>query len=203
MVRAALPALLAFAAIVAASPNAVLERLVKRQSGDALAQAQGLLDLAQSVLTDISTGNATQECQQWATQLSGCQSDNSDDQVQIAICACNSNALAAMNSCASAYGTQGQSDADGFNTFCSTTLPSITASGGSSALSTAGPSATSAIASFSSALASASSEASSPASSGSSAAASPSSTGGSSGASQIVGAGGFVGLLVAGLAMLA
>ncbi|GAA5885826.1 hypothetical protein JCM6882_007575 [Rhodosporidiobolus microsporus] len=196
-------ALAAFAA--AATPDfAALEALVKRQavglakrqsSSDSLDQVQGLLDLAQLVVADAQSGNLSTDCTNWASGLSGCRGDSSDD-YQIAVCACSSDILDDMTSCASGYGSDGEADAQGFNTFCSTTLPSLPDNSTiSSAFSSVIPSATSAISEVSSAASSASSTSSAASQSASSPAASA--TGGGNGASKIVGAGGVAGLLAA------
>ncbi|BGP31677.1 hypothetical protein JCM10296v2_003451 [Rhodotorula toruloides] len=155
-------------AILAVSATAVsatdLSGLFKRQtlSGDSQAQINGLLDLANKVLTDASSGNITSQCLSWSSALADCQS-NTSDQVQIAICSCNSDNLSQMTSCSGVYGSEGQSDASGFTTFCTQTLPTLTggASGSNSTASSISSAASSAVASETGAIASLSSAASS------------------------------------------
>ncbi|GAA5907587.1 uncharacterized protein JCM6883_001826 [Sporobolomyces salmoneus] len=116
-------------------------KLHKRQtlSGDATQQVQGLLELAQQVLTDAQTGNITSACSTWAGSLSQCESTSGQNQVALASCACGSSILDQLDRCASSYAT-GSSAASGFNDFCRTTLPSVAQSG---LTSTVGPSSTS------------------------------------------------------------
>ncbi|GAA5849776.1 hypothetical protein JCM8547_000560 [Rhodosporidiobolus lusitaniae] len=160
MVHRAVPVLsLAACAAAASSPYAGLHDFVKRQtvSGEATQQLQGLLDLAQQVIADAGSGNLTESCTSWAGQLANCNSANSADQVAVATCACNADILENMSSCAEGYGTTGQEDSDGFNSFCQVTLPSLTNSTVSSEVSSVAGSATSAISEISSAVSSASS----------------------------------------------
>ncbi|GAA5830865.1 hypothetical protein JCM11251_001102 [Rhodosporidiobolus azoricus] len=204
MVRRIVSVLALAAIAVAASPDfSSLEALVKRQAdhltkrqsdgtAEQLEQVQGLLNLAQSVIADYSSGNLSAACTEWTNGIVGCQNGGASD-YQVAVCACGADVLDDMSSCASGYGSEGEANASGFNTFCSTTLPALPDNSTvSSAFSSAAASATSAISAISSAASSASST-SAAASSASSGAA----TGGGNGASKVVGAGGVAGLLAA------
>ncbi|GAA6027741.1 hypothetical protein JCM8097_008010 [Rhodosporidiobolus ruineniae] len=207
MVRVVLP-VLALAVAAAANPLVALEHLVKRQStadipAEATGQIQGLIDLANQVLS--SSGNLTQECTQWATELQTCYGQSSD-QVAVATCACGESALSAMTSCANGYGSTGTEDASGFSTFCTQTLPSLVGGNStvSSAVSSAAESATGVVESLSTALSSAASASSSSlssaissqasAASSSASAAGAAATGSGNGAAQLA-AGGVTGIL--------
>ncbi|GAA5920888.1 hypothetical protein JCM1841_002371 [Sporobolomyces salmonicolor] len=201
MIRAVLVTLAFATSGIAASSSRFtpLEQLLaKRQdiSGQATEQVQGPLSLANDVLSDAQAGNITSTCQTWATSISGCQSNSGTDQAAVATCACGSTLLDQMTSCATAYGSTGPSQASGFTSFCTATLPTLL--GNSSAASSVAASATSGIASLTSAAsAQASATASGPSShSGTdvSSAAAPSSTS-SSGAAKLAGAGGAAGVV--------
>ncbi|GAA5859967.1 hypothetical protein JCM1840_001820 [Sporobolomyces johnsonii] len=210
MVRTVLITLALAASAVAASNSRFthLEQLLtKRQdiSGQASEQVQGLLSLANDVLSDAQAGNITSNCQTWAASISGCQSNSGTDQAAVAACACGSTLLDQMTSCATAYGSTGTSEASGFSSFCTTTLPALL--GNSSAASSVAASATSEIASLTSAASAQASAtatlsaSSSPSGTDASSAAAPASTG-SSGAGRTVAAGaaaGVVALLAAAL----
>ncbi|GAA6062196.1 hypothetical protein JCM10212_006477 [Sporobolomyces blumeae] len=170
----------------AGNPIDSLRHIVKRQTlgSDQTAQVEGLLTLAQSVLADLGTGNATAACTTWAGSLTQCQSSSGSSQVQLAVCTCQSDVLDQLNSCAGAYGSTGTDAASGFESFCTNTLPSIaqTSSTGSvvasassavsSAVASASSAVSSAVASATSALASDASSISSAVSSATSAASS-------------------------------
>ena len=92
-----------------------LHTLAKRQTlgADSTSQVQGLLTLAQQVLQDAQSGNLTQACQSWAGSLTSCESSAGSSQVQLAVCACQSNVISQLNDCASAYGSTGTNAASG------------------------------------------------------------------------------------------
>ncbi|GAA5964118.1 hypothetical protein JCM21900_004513 [Sporobolomyces salmonicolor] len=203
MIHAVLVTLAFAASGIAASGSRFtpLEQLLaKRQdiSGQATEQVQGLLSLANDVLSDAQAGNITSTCQTWATSISGCQSNSGTDQAAVAACACGSTLLDQMTACATAYGSTGPSQASGFTSFCTATLPALL--GNSSAASSVAASATSEIASLTSAASAQASATVSVSGSSShsgtdaSSAAAPSSTG-SSGAAKLAGAGGAAGVV--------
>ncbi|GAA5881894.1 hypothetical protein JCM16303_003453 [Sporobolomyces ruberrimus] len=166
MVRATL-VLLALVPSAFASSLEGLQSLKKRQtlSGDATQQVQGLLTLAQQVLTDAQSGNLSSSCSAWAGSLAQCESSGGTNQVALASCACQSSVLEQLDGCATSYGSTGTSAASGFESFCSSTLPSIAQTGGTS---TVGASSTGSSSGVASAASSASSQVSGLASSASS-----------------------------------
>ncbi|GAA5837853.1 hypothetical protein JCM5353_006445 [Sporobolomyces roseus] len=215
MVRATSLALLALVpSALASSSFGSLNSFSKRQQlgADSTEQVQGLLTLAQQVLKDQQSGNITEACTSWAGSLIGCEGSAGSNQVELASCACGSDILTQLDSCASAYGETGTSAASGFESFCTNTLPSIaqnpsttTVGGGSSSVASSAASSASAVASgISSSVSSIISQASSIASSVSaSASPSPSSGGSSSGTSGASKNGGVIGAGAGLFALLA
>ncbi|GAA5998417.1 hypothetical protein JCM5350_005943 [Sporobolomyces pararoseus] len=217
MVRSTLALLLLAPCALASSSFSGLRSLNKRQtlSGDATQQIQGLLTLAQQVLTDAQSGNISSACSGWSQSLIGCEGSAGQNQVALASCACGSQVIDQLNSCASSYGSTGTSAASGFQSFCQNTLPSIaqtgltsyvgassTSSGSASQASASGSSSSNALSALSSSASSiisaASSVASSASNSAQSAAPSDGSSGGTSGASKegiVAGSLGFVSLV--------
>ena len=100
---------------LASSSFGTLHSFSKRQQlgADSTEQVQGLLTLAQQVLGDRQSGNITEACTSWAGSLIGCESSAGSNQVELASCACGTDILTQLNSCASAYGETGTSAASG------------------------------------------------------------------------------------------
>ncbi|GAA5821924.1 hypothetical protein JCM3770_003578 [Rhodotorula araucariae] len=196
-------------ALAASAYASGIGSLIKRQasSDQATQSVEGLLTIAENVSRDVIAGNATADCSAWVTSLQSCSTIG--DETEVAVCACGDDVLTQLTACAPAYGESAASDAAGFSTFCTDTLPTLTSSSDNSTLSSevssAAASATSALASVSSSASSAaSSVARASSSSASSSAVQPSaSAGGSSGAGRTAVVGGLAGAvaLVAAIAL--
>ncbi|BGP39617.1 hypothetical protein JCM10450v2_003585 [Rhodotorula kratochvilovae] len=204
MVRTAV----AVVALAASAYASGFGSLIKRQSlsDQATQSVEGLLNIAESVSSDVIAGNATADCTAWVTSLQSC--SNIEDETEVAVCACGTDVLTQLTACAPAYGESASTDAAGFATFCTETLPTLTSGGDNATLSSAASSiaasATSALASVSSSASSAAVSASSSSASSASSAAQPSaSASGNSAAGKTAIAGGLAGVvaLVAAFAL--
>ncbi|KWU42226.1 hypothetical protein RHOSPDRAFT_27120 [Rhodotorula sp. JG-1b] len=95
--------------------------------GNSLSEVQGLMSLATNVANDIANGNATSACSNWVTALQACAPNpTTANSTAVAICACGSNVLTSLSSCAPAYGSTGTSEA-------SETLPNLVGSASATA----------------------------------------------------------------------
>ncbi|POY74245.1 hypothetical protein BMF94_2683 [Rhodotorula taiwanensis] len=111
---------------IAKGPARLLERQSQTLGGEGLAQVQGLMDLATNVANDIANGNASTACTNWVNALQACSPDGSTANASaVAVCACGSNVVAQLTSCAPSYGSTGVSEASGFSTFCNSALASL------------------------------------------------------------------------------
>ncbi|GAA5880474.1 hypothetical protein JCM3774_005204 [Rhodotorula dairenensis] len=131
----------AVAIVASASSHVLANSLDRRQTlsnggsgGNGMSEVEGLMSLATNVANDIVNGNATSACSSWVSTLQACSPDPSTANPKaVAVCACGSGALDALSSCAPSYGATGISQATGFSTFCTQTLPNLVGSASVSA----------------------------------------------------------------------